>query len=371
MLIGVPKETKNHEYRVGLTPAGVAALVAAGHRARVQSGAGFRTGFPDGRYVDAGAEIVATAGEVFAADLVVKVKELQPDEFRYLREGLILFCYLHLATAPEFARQLVERRATAVGYETVTGPAGELPLLTPMSQVAGRLAVLAGAWALTTPNGGSGVLLPGVPGVAPAKVLILGGGVVGSNAARMAIGLGADVTLLDRNPARMGRLQDALGSALKTRCSDASSIEALVPDADLVIGAVLVPGKRAPKLISRELVAAMRPGSVLVDVSIDQGGCAETSRPTSHSEPLYVEEGVVHYCVTNIPSATARTSTLALTQATLPYALRLADLGVGRALSADPGFAGGLQVHLGTVTHPGVAEDLGYSFTPVSTVLGA
>lgn len=360
MLIGVPKETKDHEYRVGLTPAGAAALVAAGHPVRVQSGMGLRVGFPDAQYAASGAEIVAGAESVYSADMVIKVKEPQPAEFGFLRERLVLFCYLHLAAAPELARHLVESRTIAIGYETVTDAQGALPLLLPMSQVAGRLAVQAGAWALTTPNGGSGILLPGVPGVAPGKVLILGGGVVGGNAARIALGLGADVTLLDRSRERMEKLRDELGGNLKTRPSDPESLELLLPEADLVIGAVLLPGKRAPKLLSRRLTSAMRPGSVLVDVSIDQGGCAETSRPTTHSDPIYVEEGVVHYCVTNMPSATARTSTLALTQATLPYALRLANLGVTRAMAEDPGLAKGLQVCLGRVTHPGVAEDLGY-----------
>lgn len=369
MLIGVPKEIKDHEYRVGLTPAGAKALVLAGHEVRVQAGAGMAIGLSDPLYAAAGARVVAAAAKVYACELVIKVKEPQPAEIPLIRPGLVLFCYLHLAAAPELARELIERQAIGIAYETVSGSHGELPLLMPMSQVAGRLAIQAGALALTMAHGGSGTLLSGVPGVPPARVLILGGGVVGSNAARLALGLGADVTLLDRSPARMRRLEEIFGAGLKTRHSDAEAVAECARQADLVVGAVLLPGKRAPKLLTRATVAAMKPGSALVDVSIDQGGCAETSRPTTHSAPMYVEEGVVHYCVTNMPAATARTSTLALTQATLPYALALAAKGYRRALRDDPGLRAGLNLCLGRVTHASLAEDLGYALTPAEELL--
>lgn len=369
MRIGVPKEIKNHEYRVGLTPAGAAQLAAAGHEVRIQAGAGASTGYTDMRYAEAGATIVPDAAEVYASDMVVKVKEPQPSEYALMHEGLTLFCYLHLAAAGNLGPELVKSKAVAVAYETVTNAEGELPLLIPMSQVAGRLAVQAGAWALMTANGGRGILLSGVPGVPPARVVILGGGVVGANAARIAVGLGADVMLLDRSPARLRRLEEVFGSALKTCHSDPHSVQAQVIEADLVIGAVLIPGKRAPKLISRQSVRRMQPGSVLVDVSIDQGGCSETSRPTTHSDPVYMEEGVVHYCVTNMPSATARTSTLALTQATLPYVLRLANFGYREAMKRDRGLMQGLQIHRGQVTHPGVAEDLGLPYVPAEEII--
>ncbi len=359
MRVGVPKEIKDHEFRVGITPEGVRALRVAGHEVRVEAGAGAAIGFSNAQYVEAGASIVSAAAEVYACDLVVKVKEPQPEEVPLLREGLTLFCYLHLAAVPELAAQLMQSRATCIAYVTVVDAAGRLPLLTPMSQVAGRLSVQMGAWALTMANGGSGVLLPGVPGVAPGKVAILGGGTVGSHAAQIALGIGADVTLLERNPDTMHRLGEVFGGRLKTAYSAPSAVEASVREADLVIGAVLVPGKHAPKLISRDMVKSMRPGSVIVDVSIDQGGCAETSRPTTHSQPIYVEEGVVHYCVANLPAATARTSTLALTHATLPYVLELAGKGAKRALAENEGLKAGLNVCAGRITHASLAEDLG------------
>lgn len=371
MLIGVPKEIKDHEFRVGLTPDGVRALVGAGHEVRLQTKAGIAIGYDDERYAVAGAQIVATAAEAWASPLVIKVKEPQPAEITLLQEGQILFTYLHLAADVELTRQLVERRIIGIAYETVTDAQGRLPLLTPMSEVAGRIAVQAGAACLQMNQGGSGVLLGGVPGVTPGKVAILGAGSVGTEAAKMALGLGADVAILDRNLDRLRYLDDVFGGRLKTQYSQAGAIETLVSTADLVIGSVLIPGKRAPKLISRELVGRMRPGSVLVDVSIDQGGCSETSRPTTHSQPTYVEAGVVHYCVTNMPAACARTATQALTHATLPYALKLAGLGYREALRQDAGLLNGLNLHLGQVTHPSVAADLGYVLTPAQAAIQA
>ena len=360
MRIGIPKEIKDHEFRVGVTPQGVRALRAAGHEVVVETRAGFAIGFSDALYAEAGAIIAATPQEVWTCDMVIKVKEPQPVEVPLIREGLILFCYLHLAAARALTEQLMQSRVIGIAYETVLDAQGGLPLLTPMSAVAGRLSVQMGAWALTMVNGGRGVLLSGVPGVAPGKVTILGGGVVGSNAARIAIGMGADVTLLEKNPARLRSLDEEFGGSLKTRHSDPGSIEQCVRGSDLVVGAVLVPGKHAPRLISRELVKSMRPGSVIVDIAIDQGGCAETSRPTTHSNPIYVEEGVVHYCVANLPAATALTSTEALTHATLPYALALANKGVARAMLEDAGLRSGLNLCGGRITHGSLAEDLGY-----------
>ncbi|MDP2795835.1 MAG: alanine dehydrogenase, partial [Sulfurisoma sp.] len=332
MLIGVPKEIKDHEFRVGLTPAGVRALVDAGHEVRVQAQAGAAIGYDDALYAAAGARIVASAVEAFACPMLVKIKEPQAAEISLLQEGQILFTYLHLAADAELTSRLVERKIIGIAYETVTDAQGRLPLLTPMSEVAGRIAIQAGATTLQMNHGGSGVLLGGVPGVAPGKVVILGAGTVGTEAAKMAMGLGADITVVDLNLNRLRYLDDVFGGRIKTQYSQASAIEALVSDADLVVGSVLIPGKRAPKLISRELVGGMRPGSVLVDVAIDQGGCAETSRATTHSQPTYVEAGVVHYCVTNLPAACARTSTQALSHATLPYTLNLASSGYREAM---------------------------------------
>ncbi len=362
MLIGVPREIKDQEYRVGVTPAGARALVAGGHDVLVESGAGRRIGYDDRQYAEAGARIAASAVEVYGCPLIVKVKEPQEAELPLLREGQVLFTYFHLAAAPELTARLLERRIVAVAYETVSDAQGGLPLLTPMSEMAGRIAVQAGAAALQLANGGSGVLLGGVPGVAPARVVVVGAGTVGTQAARMALGAGADVTILDIGLNRLRYLDDVFGPRLKTRYSEAQAIEELASGADLLIGSVLIPGKRAPKLITRRMLRSMRPGSVLVDVAIDQGGCAETSRPTTHTEPTYVEEGVVHYCVTNMPAACARTSTQALTNATLPYALRLANLGWREALGGDAGLRDGLNLCLGRVTHPRVAEDLGYAY---------
>lgn len=362
MLIGVPREIKNHEYRIGLSPAGARALVAAGHRVRVQTDAGAKVGFPDEHYRTAGAEIVTAPQDVYAAEMVIKVKELQPAEFPLMHPGQILFCYHHLAPDPALLKAMIDARVSCVAFETVTESDGSLPLLVPMSQIAGRLAPQVGAWSLQMANGGSGVLLGGVPGVAPAKVVVIGGGTVGVGAARIAIGMGAEVTLLDRSVTRLNRLEEVFGARLKTAISSEQTLPPLVHDADLVIGAVLLPGKLSPRLIHRADLKHMRPGSAIVDVGIDQGGICETSRPTSHSAPIYAEEGVIHYCVPNMPSAVARTATLALTQATLPYALELANRGLRGAIAASSGLRAGLQVHKGLVTHAGLAQDTGRDF---------
>jgi alanine dehydrogenase len=363
MKIGVPKEIKIHEYRVGLVPAGVRELVDSGHKVLVQSGAGAGIGFDDSHYKSAGALIAQRAQEVFAtADLVVKVKEPQLAECQQLRNGQTLFTYLHLAADPEQAQALLASGATAIAYETVTAPDGSLPLLTPMSEVAGRMSVQVGANSLQKANGGFGVLLGGVPGVAPAKVVILGGGVSGTHAAEMAIGLRADVTVVDRSVKRLRELSSIFGSQLKTVYSTAHAIEELVREADLVIGAVLIAGAAAPKLVTHAMVKTMKPGAVLVDIAIDQGGCFETSRPTTHAEPTYVLDGVIHYCVTNMPGAVPRTSTFALTNATLPYVRALADHGWQQAIANDPGLARGLNVHAGQLTHEAVAAALGLKF---------
>jgi len=369
MLIGVPREIKDHEFRVGLTPQGVRALCEAGHKVCVETNAGAAIGFHDAHYREAGAVIVASPQEAYDCELVIKVKEPQPGEIPLLHAWQTLFCYLHLAASRDLTDKLLLSKATCIAYETVHDDSGNLPLLTPMSAVAGRLSVQMGAWALTMINGGSGVLLSGVPGVAPGRVTILGGGVVGTNAARIAVGMGAEVTVLERDPARLRHLEEVFGTQLKTRYSDADAVESFVRKSDMVVGAVLLPGKHAPKMISRELIRTMRPGSVLVDVSIDQGGCAETSRPTTHSNPLYIEEGVVHYCVTNMPAATARTSTLALTHATLPYVLAMANQGVKQAMLNEAGLRGGLNICRGQVTHRALAEDLGMVYRAADQAL--
>jgi alanine dehydrogenase len=366
MRIGVPREIKDHEYRVGMTPQGVAALVAAGHRVLVQAGAGERIGYPDEAYRAAGAVLAPDARAAYEADLVVKVKEPQPAEIVLLRAGQALFCYLHLAAAPALARALIERRVTAIAYETVTSPAGRTPLLAPMSQIAGRLSIQAGMQALEMRNGGRGVLLAGVPGVAPGAVTVIGGGTVGANALRVAVGIGARVTLVDRSAERLRSFDELYRGRLETRLLSAAGLAQYLASSDLVVGAIYVHGRRAPRLITREMVRAMPRGAALVDVSIDQGGIAETSRPTTHSDPFYVEERVVHYCVTNMPSAVARTATAALTAATLPYVLALAERGIERALGADPGLAAGLNLAAGEVTHPGLAADLGTGAEPTA-----
>ncbi len=363
MKIGVPKEIKIHEYRVGLVPAGVRELVDAGHQVLVQSGAGSGIGFDDSHYLSAGAAVVPSAQEIFAsADLIVKVKEPQLAECKLLRSGQILFTYLHLAADVAQAQALIASGATAIAYETVTAADGSLPLLTPMSEVAGRMSVQVGANSLQKANGGFGVLLGGVPGVPPAKVVVLGGGVSGTHAAEMAVGLRADVTVVDRSVKRLRELSSLFGNQLKTVYSTAHAIEELVRDADLVIGAVLIAGAAAPKLVTRAMVKTMKMGTVLVDIAIDQGGCFETSRPTTHAEPTYVLDGVIHYCVTNMPGAVPRTSTFALTNATLPYIRALADHGWRQAIANDPGLARGLNVHAGQVTHEAVASALGLDY---------
>jgi alanine dehydrogenase len=358
MRIGVPREIKVHEYRVGLVPAGVRELTAAGHEVIIETSAGDGIGLSDAAYRAAGASIAPNAAEVFArAQLIVKVKEPQPAECQMLRSGQVLFTYLHLAADPVQARGLMSSGATAIAYETVTRN-GSLPLLTPMSEVAGRMSIQVGAACLQKANGGRGVLLGGVPGVPPAKVLILGGGVAGTHAAEMAVGVRADVTVVDRSVDRLRELSSLFGASLRTAYSTLETIERLVREADLVVGAVLIAGAAAPKLVSRAMVATMQPGSVLVDISIDQGGCFETSHATTHAQPTFVVDGVVHYCVANMPGAVARTSTFALTNATLPYVRMLADHGWQAALEEDAGFAAGLNVHAGEIRHAAVAEAL-------------
>ncbi|MBM5812731.1 MAG: alanine dehydrogenase [Gammaproteobacteria bacterium] len=360
MKIGCPKEIKVHEYRVGLVPAGVRELVAAGHEVLIEAGAGLGIGIGDDTYRAAGARVLPDAAAVFAAaELVVKVKEPQPRECALLREGQVLFTFLHLAADPAQAAALQRSGATAIAYETVSAPDGSLPLLTPMSEVAGRMSIQVGATALQKAHGGFGVLLGGVPGVAPGRVVVLGGGVAGTNAAQMAVGLGAQVTIVDRSLRRLRELDAWFGARIATAYSTAETIERLVTSADLVVGAVLVTGAAAPKLVTRAMLGRMEKGGVLVDISIDQGGCFETSRPTTHADPTYVVDGVVHYCVTNMPGAVPRTSTFALTNATLPYVRALADLGWRRACERDAGLAAGINVHAGAITHPAVARALG------------
>lgn len=371
MIIGIPEEIKEHEYRIGATPAMVKTFVDAGHQVIVQSNAGTKIGFTDEMFSNAGAKIVGTAAEVYKSEMIIKVKEPQSSEFPLLHEGQILFCYLHLAPDPEQTKNLVEKKVVAIAYETVTDAKGNLPLLTPMSEIAGRLSIQVGATALQLNNGGRGLLLGGVPGVHPARVVVIGGGVSGTEAARMALGLGANVTILDKDINRLRALDALYGPNLKTLYSTYYSIEETISRADLVICAVLIPGKTAPKLIKREMIKKMSPGSVIVDISIDQGGCAETSRPTTHGNPTYVVDGVIHYCVTNMPGACARTSTLALTNATMDYALLLANKGYKAALIENHGLRQGLNVYRGMIANEAVAHDLGYTFhSPEKILLG-
>jgi alanine dehydrogenase len=366
MLVGVPKEIKAHEYRVGLTPGAVREYVARGHKVLVETGAGAGIGATDDTYRAAGAEIAADAAEVFArAAMIVKVKEPQPSEWVRLREGQILFTYLHLAPDLEQTKGLLASGCTAVAYETVVDTKGGLPLLAPMSEVAGRLSIEAAALALRRYNGGCGLLLGGVPGVAPARVLVLGGGVVGTQAARMAVGLGAEVTILDRAIPRLRQLDDLFAGRVRTRFSTLTAIEEEIEEADVVIGAVLVPGASAPKLVSRAMLSRMKPRAVLVDVAIDQGGCFETSRPTTHENPTFEVDGVIHYCVANMPGAVPLTSSEALNNATLPYGLALADRDFDAVFKA-PGLLEGLNVHTGKLTHKAVAESLGLPWTDPS-----
>ncbi|HKT86579.1 MAG TPA: alanine dehydrogenase [Novosphingobium sp.] len=371
MRVGTVLEIKNHEYRVGLTPESACELVANGHEVWVEQGAGLGIGATDQAYAAAGATIIDTAAEVFGeCEMIVKVKEPQAGERAMLRKGQILYTYLHLAPDPEQTADLVRSGVTAIAYETVTGPGNSLPLLRPMSQVAGRMSIQAGATALEKAHGGRGVLLGGVPGVMPGKVAVIGGGVVGFNAAQMAVGLGADVTILDRNPDVLERLGVHFEARAKTRFSSNANLAESVAEADLVVGAVLIPGAAAPKLVTREMLGTMKPGAVLVDVAIDQGGCFETSHPTTHAEPTFVVDGIVHYCVANMPGAVARTSTYALNNVTLPHALAIADMGWRAALKADPHLTHGLNVHAGKVTYEAVARELSYDYVPVAEVLG-
>src|SRR5229473_1365406 len=370
MRIGIPKEVKTHEYRVGLVSGSVRELVHHGHQVVVERGAGSAIGVDVSDYLRAGATIAASAAEVFAAaDMIVKVKEPQPAEIEMLHQGQVLFTYLHLAADKKQTEGLLRCGATCIAYETVTDARGGLPLLAPMSEVAGRMSVQVGAHCLEKEQGGAGILLGGVPGVAAAKVVIIGGGVSGTNAARMAMGMEAYVTVIDRSLPRLNELDMQFGAQLHTLFSTVENIENEVVSADLVIGAVLVPGGAAPKLVTADMVKRMRPGSVMVDIAIDQGGCFETSRPTTHAKPTYVEDGVIHYCVTNMPGAVARTSTFALNNATLPFVLALADKGWRRALKDNPHLGHGLNIDAGRVTHAAVAQDLGYDYVPIETVL--
>jgi alanine dehydrogenase len=371
MLIGVPKEIKNHEYRVGLTPGSVRELVRHGHRVIVENNAGSAIGLADADYAAAGAELADNAEEVFTrAELIVKVKEPQPEECRRLRAGQTLFTYLHLAPDRRQTALLLASGVTAIAYETVTDRQGGLPLLTPMSEVAGRMAIQVGAAHLEKSRGGSGVLLGGVPGVAPGKVTILGGGVVGSNAALIALGMGAEVTVIDRSLDRLRALHGRFGERLHTLHLTEEAIDASVAEADLVIGAILVRGATTPRLLRRAQLKKLRPGSVLVDVSIDQGGCFETSHPTTHADPTFVVDGIVHYCVANMPGAVARTATFALNNATLPFTIALADQGCRRALLADPHLRNGLNVHQGSITCAPVAAALGMDWQAAEAALG-
>jgi alanine dehydrogenase len=371
MIIGVPKEIKDQEARVGITPAGVKALAEAGHTVLVETQAGEQSGLQDAEYQNAGAEIVGDAGLVWGnAEMVVKVKEPIETEYVYFREGLVLFTYLHLAPLPGLTDKLLETKVIGIAYETVRDRQGTLPLLTPMSEVAGRMSVQVGATYLEKERGGRGILLGGVPGVPPAQVTILGGGVVGTNAAKIALGFGAKTTIVDVNLNRLRELDDIFGGRLYTLASNSYNLAQATREADLVIGGVLIPGAKAPKLVTRAMVSQMKKGAVIVDVAIDQGGCVETARPTSHSNPSFVVDGVVHYCVTNMPGAVPHTSTLALTNSTFPYVLRIANLGAREALRQDAGFAEGLNTWMGTLTHRGVAEGQHREWTAPGTVIG-
>jgi alanine dehydrogenase len=370
MIIGVPREIKDQESRVGVIPAGVRALTEAGHKIFVETNAGVQSGFPDAEYQDAGAEIVGDAGHVWGkSEIVVKVKEPIESEYVYFREGLTLFTYLHLAPLPVLTQKLLDAKVIGIAYETVRDRNNTLPLLTPMSEVAGRMSVQVGASYLEKEKGGRGILLGGVPGVPPAHVTVIGGGVVGTNAARIALGFGAKVTLVDLNLNRLREIDDIFNGRVYTLASNSYNLAQATHEADLVIGGVLIPGATAPKIVTREMVSRMKKGAVIVDVAIDQGGCVETARPTSHSNPSYTVDGVVHYCVTNMPGAVPHTSTLGLTNATFPYLMRLANLGPKEALKQDAGLAEGLNTYLGKLTYRGVAESLQKEWTPWATVV--
>jgi alanine dehydrogenase len=370
MIVGIPKEVKDNEARVGVTPAGAMALIEAGHTVLIETEAGVQSGFPDSGYQNAGAEIVGEAGYVWGkSDMVVKVKEPVEKEYVFFREGLVLFTFLHLAPSPELTSRLLASKVIAIAYETVRDSRGALPLLTPMSEVAGRMSVQVGAACLERERGGRGILLGGVPGVLPAQVCIVGGGIVGTNAARVALGMGARVTIVDVNLNRLRQLDEIFNGQLHTLASNSYNLAQAAKEADLLIGAVLIPGSTAPKLVTRAMVAGMKQGAVIVDVAIDQGGCVETARPTAHSNPSYTVDGVVHYCVTNMPGAVPHTSTLALTNATFPYLLRLANLGAREALRQDAGLSEGLNTWLGALTHRGVAESQKRVWTPATSVI--
>ncbi|HZI18687.1 MAG TPA: alanine dehydrogenase [Pyrinomonadaceae bacterium] len=371
MIVGLPKEIKDNEYRVGLTPAGVRALTDAGHTVNVERGAGAGSGFEDGLYEKAGGRIIESADDVWGeAEMIVKVKEPIAPEYPRMKEGLLLFTYLHLAPDLKQTAALLENKVTGVAYETITDRKGTLPLLTPMSEVAGRMAVQVGAQYLEKMNGGRGVLLGGVPGVPSARVVIIGGGVVGTNAAKMAVGMGANVTIIDRDLDRLRELDDIFLSKISTLASSAYAIHGAISEADLIIGAVLVAGAAAPKLVTREMLHDVPNGAVIVDVAVDQGGCIETTRPTTHSEPTYYEEGVLHYCVANMPGAVPRTSTFALTNATLPYVLKLANRGFLDAINSDPGLKEGVNTYAGRLTYEAVAKDQGLEYSALDEMLG-
>lgn len=369
MRIGIPKEKKRYEFRVGATPAFVQTLIESGHSVIVEKDAGTAIGFTDEMYKEKGATIASTPKEVFESEMIIKVKEPQVEEYPLLKEGQILFCYLHLAPDPTQTKALLDKKVIGIAYETVSDDKGRLPLLLPMSEVAGRISIQVGMTALQMNNGGRGLLLSGVPGVAPAKVVVVGCGVAGGEAARVACGLGADVTVLDRNMSRLREIDLAYQGKIKTIYATNAAIEEQLEDADLVVGAVLIPGKLAPKVIKKEYLKKMNPGSVIVDISIDQGGCCDTSKPTTHADPIYTVDGVIHYCVTNMPGACARTSTMALTNATLSYALDIANKGWKNALKESRFLKDGLNVCLGSVTNHAVAHDLNYTFTPPESFL--
>jgi alanine dehydrogenase len=372
VLVGLPKEIKDNEYRVGMTPAGVRALVDAGHKVVVERGAGEGSGFEDALYERAGATMLESADEVWAqGEMIVKVKEPIAPEYPRMREGQLLFTYLHLAPDLELTRQLLERKVTGVAYETITDRKGTLPLLTPMSEVAGRMAIQVGAQYLEKMSGGRGVLLGGVPGVPAARVVIIGGGVVGTNSAKMAVGLGAHVTIIDNNLDRLRELDDIFLSRITTLASSAYAIQGAIAEADLIVGAVLVPGAAAPKLVTREMLKKVPNGAVIVDVAVDQGGCIETTHPTTHSDPTYYVEGVLHYCVANMPGAVPRTSTFALTNATLPYTLKLANKGFLAAVAGDPGLKEGVNTYAGKLTYEAVAQAQNLEYSPFDEILGA
>lgn len=370
MIVGVPKEVKDHEARVALVPSGVIALREAGHQVIMQSGAGLQSSLTDEEYTEAGAQVVPSASEVWShSDMVVKVKEPQPSEYDFLRPGLLLFTYLHLAPLPELTDRLLQAKVNAIAYETIREKDGSLPLLTPMSEVAGRMSVQVGAQYLEAPMGGRGILLGGVPGVAPANVVILGGGIVGHNAAKIALGLGAHVTIIDRNLNRLRELDDIYNGTVVTLASNLYTIRDTLNLADLVIGAVLIPGASAPKLVRRDMLKTMKRGSVMVDVAIDQGGCFETSRPTTHTDPIYFVDGVLHYCVSNMPAAVPHTSTFGLTNATFPYLLTLANKGLEKAAEKSPAIREGINTYKGFVTYPAVAESQNRDWRELNSLL--